>query len=150
VTCLQKITQAIAVFVLLMMNSILVIPSGLDLELCLGKDGHIDVSLNNCQDGASPKFPTRQRPPTYTTTHHDNCHHISLACGNPKEAIYTDGKTTCQQYVLNKAPSMRPFILSESLPGSANMYLGSNVFFIPFETLPSPHLGSLRTVFLLI
>lgn len=149
-TYLQKITQALAVFILLMMNTILVIPSGLDLEICLGKDGHIDVSLNNCQDGASPKIPTRQHPPTYTTTHHDNCLHIALACGNPKEAIYTDGKTACQQYALNKTPSMLPFILSESLAGSANMYLGSNVFFIPFETLPSPHIASLRTVFLLI
>lgn len=149
-TYLQKTTQAIAVFILLLMNTTLVIPTGLDLELCLGKDGHIDVSLNNCQVGASPKNPTRQQPLTYTPTHHDNCHHIALVCGNPKEAIYTDGKTACQQYALNKATSMLPFILRESLAGSANMYLSSNVFFIPFEPLPSPHIAFHRTVFLLI
>ncbi|EKD82258.1 MAG: hypothetical protein ACD_39C01401G0005 [uncultured bacterium] len=149
-TYLQKITQAVAVFLLLMMNTILVIPSGIDLELCLGKDGHIDFSLNSCQDSPSSKTPVRQHPPTYTATHHDNCLHIALACGNPKEAIRTDGKTDSQQYTLNKAPSMASFILNGSLTGSANMYLGSNGFFIPFENLTSPHLVSLRTVFLLI
>lgn len=149
-TYLQKITQAFAVFILLMMNTILVIPSGLDLELCLGKDGHIDVSLNNCQDGASPKIPTRQHPPTYTTTHHDNCLHIALACGNPKEATRINEKTNYQQYTLNVYNSTATFFLKGSLAGSENMYAGSNGFFIPFESLSSPNLTALRTVFLLI
>ncbi len=149
-TYLHKITQAVAVFLLLIMNTILVIPSGIDLELCLGKDGHIDFSLNSCQDGSSPKIPARQHMPAYTTTHHDNCLHIALACGNPKEAIRTDGKTDYQQYALNKAPSMPPFILMTSLASSAGAYLDSNAYFIPFENLPSLHLVSLRTVFLLI
>lgn len=149
-TYLQKITQAVAVFLILTMNTLLIIPSGIDLELCLGKDGHVDFALNSCQDGPSSKVPAKQQQASYTATHHDNCLHIALACGKPKEAIRTDSKADYQQYALNKAPSMLPVTLNGSLADFVNMYHGSNGFFIPFENLPSPHLASLRTVFLLI
>jgi len=150
VTYLRRITQAVAVFLILTMNTMLVIPTGIDLELCLGKDGHVDFLLNSCQDGPSSKVPTRQYPSTYTTAHHDNCFHIALACSNPKEATRIDEKTNYQQYALNIYNSPATFFLKGSLAGSENMYAGSNGFFIPFESLSSPNLTALRTVFLLI
>jgi len=48
------------VFLILTMNTMLVIPTGIDLELCLGKDGHVDFLLNSCQDGPSSKVPASE------------------------------------------------------------------------------------------
>lgn len=149
-TFLRKTTQAVTVLLVLLMSTMLVLPPGMDLELCIGRDGHIDFSMNGCQDGASPRIPAGGRPPVYGTIHHGDCLHMVLACNTAQELIRTDGKTGAYKSELKKDPSKTPFIFSKSLSDSAGAYLDSNFYSIPFEGLPSTHLVSLRTVVLLI
>lgn len=151
-TFLRKTTQAATALLVLLMSTMLVLPPGMDLELCFGKDGHIYFSLNSCQDGSLPKIPVRERPPVYDTTQHDECFHVAVACSTARELIRTDGKTVSDKSNLNrkKDPSQTPLLFPKSLAGSADAYLASNDYSIPVEDLPSYQLVSLRTVVLLI
>lgn len=136
--------------VVLFMSTMLVIPSRMDLELCFGKDGHVDLSLGSCPDGASPKIPARERSSIYGTAHYDDFLHMAVVCGTAQELIRNGGNSDSYKSELKKDPSKTPLLFSESLAGSAGAYLDSNVHSIPFEDFPSLHLVSLRTIVLLI
>lgn len=134
----------------LLMSTMLVLPPGMDLELCFGKDGHIDFSLNGCQDGPSPKIPIGERPSVYDTTHHGECFDVAVACSIAQKLIRTDGNTVSGKSILKKDPSKTPLLFPKSLADSADTYLASNDYSIPVVDFPSYHLVSLRTVVLLI
>lgn len=136
----------------LLMSTMLVLPPGMDLELCFGKDGHIDFLLNGCQNVASPMVPAREQPSVHDTAHHDKCLDVAVACSTTQQIIRSDGKTDAysSKSTPKKDPSKTLFFVSEFSADSAIGYLAPNFYPIPFEAFPSPHLVSLRTVVLLI
>lgn len=134
----------------LLMSTMLVLPPGMDLELCFGKDGHVDFSLNGCQDSVSAKVPAGERPSVYDTSHHGECFDVAVACSTAQELIRTEGKTDSDKFKLKKDPSKTPLLFPKSLADSTGGYFNSNDYSIPFDDFPSPHLVSLRTVVLLI
>jgi hypothetical protein len=148
-TFLQKTTQAVAVLFVLFLSTILILPPGMDLELCFGKDGHVDFSLIGCPDSSLPNRASKERSPVYDTAHHDDYFHVAVACSMAQELIRTDGKSDSYKSEPNKDPSKTPLIFSELLAGSAGAYLDSNGYPIPYDDFPSPGLVSLRTVVLL-
>jgi hypothetical protein len=143
-------TQAVTVLLVLLMSTMLVLPPGMDLELCFGNDGHVDFSLNSCQDGASSKAPAKERSPLYDTIHNDDCLHTALVCSTTQELIRTDGKVHVHRSELKKDTSKAPLLFSKSLADSAGTHLDSSVYSIPDEDFPSHHLVSIRTIVLLI
>jgi hypothetical protein len=150
-TFLRKPTQAFAVLFVLLLSMILILPQGMDLELCFGTDGHIDFSLNGCQDGVSTKIPASEQPHRYGSIHPDDCRHMALACGTAQERIRTAGNTHSYKSRPKKDPSKSFLPFTNMLADSAGAYLHSDVYSsIPFEDCPSPHLVSLRTTVLLI
>ena len=134
----------------LFVSTVLALPSGMDLELCFGMDGHIDFSLNGCQEDCSSRIPVRERLSDYDTTHHGECFDVAVACSSASEFIRTDSKTDSNKSELNKAPFQTPVLFSKSLFDSAGPNLDSSVFVISFEDIAFPHLVSLRTVVLLV
>jgi len=150
VTFLRKTTQAVSALLVLLMSTMLVVPPGMDLVLCFGKDGHVDFFLNGCREGVSPNVPAGERSSVYDTAHHGECFDVAVACSTAKEVIRTADKTDSDQFKLKKDPSKTPLLFPKSLADSAGAYLDPDIFSIPFEDFPSPHLVSLRTVVLLI
>lgn len=148
-TFLRKITQAVSALLVLLMSTMLVLPPGMDLELCFGKDGHVDFSLNGCQEGVST-VPAGEQSSVYDTAHHGECFYVAVACSTVQELVRTAGKTDSDQFNLKKDPSKTPLLFPKSLADFAGAYLDPDVYSIPFEDFPSPHLVSLRTVVLLI
>ena len=134
----------------LLMSMMLVLPPGMDLELCFGTDGHIDFSLNGCQNGVSPQIPDRERSSIYDTAHHGECLDVAMACSTVQEFVRTDGKTDSYESELKIDSSKTALLFSKLRTDSAGAYLDSNVYSIPFKNFPSPQLVSLRTVVLLI
>ncbi len=133
----------------LLMSTMLVLPPGMDLELCFGKDGHVDFSLNGCREGVS-SVPAGERSSVYDTAHHGECFDVAVACSTAKEVIRTAGKTDSDKFKLKIDPSKTPLLFPKSLADSTGGYFNSNDYSIPFDDFPSPHLVSLRTVVLLI
>lgn len=148
-TFLRKTTRAVTILLVLFMSTILVLPPGMDLEVCFGKNGHIDFSLNGCQDGVSPKIPAGKRSSVYDTAHHGECFDVAVACKLAQELICAEGKTDSDKFKLKKDPSKTPLFVLKSLADSTGGYLNSDAYSISFEDFPSP-LVSLRTVVLLI
>jgi len=138
------------VLLVLLMSTMLVLPPGMDLELCFGTDGHVDFSLNGCQDSVSAKGTAGERSPVYDTSHHGECFDVAVACSTAKELIRTEGKTDSGKFKLKKDPSKTPLFVLKSFADFVGVYLDPDIYSIPFEDFPSPHLVSLRTVVLLI
>lgn len=149
---LRKATLAVTVLLVLLMSTMLILPPGMDLEICFGQDGRIDFSLNGCQDGASPMVPARERPAFYDTAHYGECLDVVVACSATQQIIRSDWKsdTYSDKSTPKKDPSKTPFLFSELLSDSAGAYLDPNLYPTSFRDFPSPHLVSLRTVVLLI
>jgi hypothetical protein len=150
VTFWRKTTQTVTVLLVLLMSTMLVLPPGMDIELCFGEDGHFDFSLNSCQDGISLESPSRENSSVCDPAGHGECLNVTVICGTAQELIRTDGKSDSYKSDPKKDPSQTPLFFSESLADFAGPYLDPNVYPIPFEDFLSPHLVSLRTVILLI
>jgi hypothetical protein len=146
----RKTAQAVTVLLMLLMSIILVLPSGMHLELCFGNDGHVDFSLSGCADGATSKIPASGRLPVYDTAHHDDCLPMAVACGTAQELIRANGKSDAYKSEPRKDHAKTPLLFSELLADSADAYLDPNIYPMPFEDFPSPRLVSLRTDVLLI
>jgi hypothetical protein len=128
----------------------LVLPPSIDLVLCFGKDGHIDISLNGCWEGVSP-VPAGKRSYVYDAKHHDDCFDVIVVCsGNTKEVIRTDDKTFPNQFNLKKDPTNTPPLFLKPLVVSADAYLSPGNHDSLFVSFPSLHLVSLCTIVLLI
>lgn len=150
-TFLRKKIQLVSALLALLMSAVLFLPPSMDLELCLGTDGHIDFSLNRCHDGVSAKSQAEERTSVYDTAqHHGKCFDVAVACNSAQELIRAQVRTAADKFKPKKDPSKTPLFVQKSLADFAGGYLNSNVYSIPFEDFPSPHLVSLRTVVLLI
>lgn len=149
---LQKTTQAVTLLLVLLMSTMLVLPPGMDLVFCFGKDGHFDVSLNGCEDGASPKIPASEWPSVDDASHHGNCLDVAVACSATQQIVRSDGKTDSFSHksTPKKDPSDPPFIPSEFLTASAGAFPGTDLYPVSPEDVSSSHLVFLRTVVLLI
>jgi hypothetical protein len=149
---LRKTTQAVTLLLVLLMSTMLVLPPGMDLEFCFGKDGHIDVSLNGCEDGASPKIPAREWPSAYDAPHHGDCLDVAVACSATQQIIRSDGKSDSFSHksAPKKDPSGTTFLPSEFLAASAGAFSGADIYPVSPEDVSSSHLVFLRTVVLLI
>lgn len=146
---LRKTTQAVTLLLVLLMSTMLVLPPGMDLELCFGRDGHVDFSLSSCQDSVSPKVPAGERPSVYDTAHHGECFDVAVAC-TTQELICTEGKTKSDKFRLKKDPPKTPLLFVKPRADSAGGHFDSKLYSISNEDFPPPHLVSLRTVVLLI
>jgi hypothetical protein len=102
VTFLRKTTQAVSALLVLLMSTMLVVPPGMDLVLCFGKDGYVDFFLNGCREGVSPNVPAGERSSVYDTAHHGECFDVAVACSTAKEVIRTADKTDSDQFKLKK------------------------------------------------
>lgn len=151
-TFLRKTTQAVTLLLVLLMSTMLVLPPGMDLEFCFGKDGHFDVSLNGCEDGASPKIPEREWPSAYDASHHDDCLDVAVACSATQQIINSHGKpdSFSHKSAPKKDPSGPLFLPSEFLVASAGAIPGTGLYPVSPDDVSSSHLVFLRTVVLLI
>lgn len=134
----------------LLISTMLVLPQGVDLELCLGNEGHIDFSLNDCQDDASQMIPARERLQIYDTAHHDECIDVTIACNTGQRLTRTDGISGSLKSTLKQNHCKASIFRSEYLDDSVGANLTPNIYPVLLDDFPSPQLDSLRTVVLLI
>ena len=146
-TYLRKTTQAVTALLVLIMSTILVLPPGLDLVLCFGKDGQIDFLLNGCPDSTSPKIPTKEWS---DTTQHIECVDVTVACSMAQELVRFDGKFDSYTSAPKRDPVRTFFLFPEALADSVDTTLARTVYPTPLEDTCSSHLVFLRTVVLLI
>lgn len=151
-TFLRKTTQAVTLLLVLLMSTMLVLPPGMDLEFCFGKDGHIDVSLNGCQDGGSLRIPDREWLSAYDTSHHGDCLDVAVACSATQQILRSEGKPNSFSHKATpkKGPSGTFFLPSALLAASAGAFFGPDAYPVSPEDVSSYHLVFLRTVVLLI
>lgn len=147
---LPKKIQALTVLLVLFMGMSLILPPGMDLELCFGNDGHIGLSLNGHQDDTLPCNPSKEQKLLYETAYPDNCQHVALLCGTEQKLNSRDIKTDLSKYELKQDPSKAPILFSNTFVSSSGTNPNSNPYPVFFEDFPSLHLISLRTVVLLI
>lgn len=147
---LRKTIQTVTVLLLLLIGTALVLPSEMDLEFCIGNDGHIDFLLDDCKDAPFPKKPTGEGLPGSGTEHHDECTDISLACGIAQEFIPANYKLDSYGFTLKHNQLKAPFSFSGIVAGSTGAYQNSNPYPFFHEDFSSSHLISLRTTILLI
>lgn len=131
----------------LLMSSTLVLPQGMDLVLCFGKDGHVDFSLNSCREGS---VPSGDQSAEYHKAHHDVCFDLIVTCGTAKEVVCTAGKMDSDKFKSKKDLPKTPLLFWKSLADFTGSYLNLDIYSISFEDFPSLHLVSARTVILLI
>lgn len=140
----------IAILLILQVSAAYALPAGVHLNLCIGFDGHIDISIDGC--AGNPSQPPRQ-PDTilYGEDHHDNCLDVAIGCVSSDELRplvaevcsskakpkRNDSPPTTENYTLSFSHR-----ISQSSIRTSH-YLNSRAF-------PPPHLVSLRTIVLLI
>lgn len=149
-TFLQKTTQTITVLFVLMMSVMLALPTGMDLKFCFGSNGHIDLSLNNCQDDVPSKCSTKERLSIYNTGHHGECRDVAVACNIAQEFIRTHGKSGSLKSEQKNDTSKISLFFSELLTGFSEPYIDPNAYPTAFKNFPSAHLLSLCTIVILI
>lgn len=145
---LRKTFPAVSVLLVLLMSTVLVLPSGLDLALCFGSDGHVDLSLSRCPDGATSGMPAGGRQPDIA--HHDDCLHVAVACGTAQELIRTEGQSDSSTSQPKKAPCRTSLLFWELPANSADAHLNPKCYPVLFEDCSSAHVVSLGTIILLI
>ncbi|MCA1765338.1 MAG: hypothetical protein LC633_03665 [Desulfobulbaceae bacterium] len=143
---MQKITRASVLLLALFLGTSLIIPPGMDLELCFGEDGHVDFSLGSCTGAGSAIAAARELTAVYATAPNTNCGHFTVACGTGEEPLLS-GR---QPAVHKQAPANTPFITPPALSGLAGSLSNRKAPPIPVENPPPSQLVSLGTVVLLI
>lgn len=149
-TFLRKTTQTVTLLLVFFVGTMGAIPPGVDLELCIGKDGHVDFSLNKCHDGAAPVRPSKDPSHFYASAHCDDCQHVVVGCNTMREVVRTDEKSGIHKTTPEKDPSGTLFSPSECLAAAAGALPGSDVYPVSPKDVSSSHLVFLRTVVLLI
>lgn len=77
--CDHKKNRIVTLLVVLTLSMVSLIPRGLDLMVCFGMDGHVDVSLNVCQGG---EFTLEKASPlVHGLSHHGDCCDVMVGCG---------------------------------------------------------------------
>lgn len=147
---MKKTTQAVIGLSVLMIISILILPPGMNLELCFGKNGHVDFSLENCGDSVSPNIFVREWASIYGTAHHGECLDVAVACSATPKRIHTYGKRAGYKSKLTKNSSKTLLPPPKWFSDSVDTYLGSNVDSLYIEDFSYLHFVSLRTIVLLI
>lgn len=146
----RKTTQAVTLLLMFLMSTILVIHPVTDLELCFGKNGHVDFSLNNCQNDAAPVRASKDRSHLYTPADHDDCQHVVVGCTTMREVLPPDGKSGIHNTATEKDLPGTTFLSSALLAASAGAFPAPDTYPVFPEDVSSLHLVLLRTVVLLI
>lgn len=144
------ITPLIAQLLILLIGIAFVVPPEMRLELCFGKDGHVDFSLADCTNHGETNKADWVSSSVYRTASHNDCFHMAVACGTEQELIRNDGQSDSYKSELQKDPSQIPLFSLESFTDSVGVKSDLNVYPAPIEDFPQLHLVSLRTVVLLV
>lgn len=147
---MRKTFQSVAVLVMLHMGTTLVLPPGMDLELCFGMDGHFDLQLDGCQAGVSQKKSTREQPSFDRTEHHDDCFHTPLVCNTAQKLLAKDNKSEIYTSERKQNLSRTSLIFSKSLTDFVDTYFSSKINSSPHEEFYPPYIISLQSIVLLI
>lgn len=139
----------IAILLILQVSAACALPAEVHLNLCIGFDGHIDISIDGC--AGNPNQPPRQPDMIlYGENHHDECLDVAIGCASSNElcplvAEVCSSKAKPQRN--NSPPTSENYPLSFSHRISKSSirtaHLNTGAF-------PPPHLVSLRTIVLLI
>lgn len=124
------------------------LPAGAHLKLCIGYDGHIDISIDGCAtDSTQPNRPAAAE--THTDSHHGDCLDIYMGCDSFDKLC----STFPEVYISNEMNKVNNTIsVFGSLTGLSCRPLSQNhnFYYQDGETFPDPCIDSLRTTILLI
>lgn len=147
---LRKKFLVVNMLLVLLLGAMLVVPSGMDLEVCLGEDGNVDFLLNGCARRVLTPTPVKQLSLSHDTTLHGECLDVVVVCGTAPELLRpADTPDTCRSE-LRENTFRAPFVLPADAAGSVGTYLVGNDHSVSSVDSFSSTIVFLRTTILLI
>lgn len=143
--------QLIVILLIFQVSAAYALPTGVHLNLCLGFDGHVDLSQEYCDSDSSLAPQQLDLVLLSAEDHHGDCLDVEIGCVSSGEfraptsevrsSIAKVNKNESSLLAANSAFSFR----HQGAQSSIRSHLHSNGRFFP-----PPHLDSLRSIILLI
>ena len=143
--------QLIAILLIFQVSAAYALPAGVHLNLCLGFDGHVDISQEYCVSDSIQAPQQLDRVLLYAEDHHADCLDVAMGCVSSVELRppVSEVRSTIAKVSKNDSP-----LLAANYVFSFPRQIARSSIRSPLQMndgiSPPSHLDSLRSIILLI
>ena len=146
---IKKIRPLLALLLLLQATNVYALPEDIHLNLCLGTDGHLEISYDFCAETLLFQQPKSLGSVFTSEDHHGDCLDIVANCDSEELFSFSEKTLLAKTEIIENSP---PLVVEENICFSPYQVVQSSIlnsYLISRASFPA-HLGFISTTVLLI